>query len=79
VLLCAQRRDGVAALDVDRASLHTPVSGAATELPTVERNVSDCQAMADAFGVVFADFGGTPDCVVAGADTEINAPLHEIA
>jgi len=30
------------------------VSGAATELPTVERNVSDCQAMANAFGVVFA-------------------------
>jgi NAD(P)-dependent dehydrogenase (short-subunit alcohol dehydrogenase family) len=77
-LLCAERGHRVAALDVNWAGLSALAADSDVDLRTVECDVSDDHAMAEAFDLITAELGA-PDGVVAAAGIEINAPLHEIA
>lgn len=77
-LLCVERGDRVAALDVDRAGLSALAAHSGAELVAIECDVSDDHAMSEALGQIAVELG-VPDGVVAAAGIEINAPLHEIA
>jgi NAD(P)-dependent dehydrogenase (short-subunit alcohol dehydrogenase family) len=77
-LLCNNRGDRVAALDVDQAGLSALAADSGAQLLTIVCDVSDDRAMSHALGLVTAELGA-PTGVVAAAGIEINAPLHAIA